>query len=456
MKEYKWTDNPTEADVSAYNPDVLNECLMHLKYNNIPAFTTKYCFNSGNTDEYGNADLVKADLSTNIEYASPGQYSFTAPASGYYSVIMVGGGGTSASGFTSMSTISYAGGGSGAAFVGEIYLAAGIYSVSVGNAGSNNNTGIDNVIVVGGGGNATLVNYNLLAANQQGGTVTINTATRNVTVNKAGNAGGFSNGNVPQNGGASVYHGFGKGADSGKGSGASCGYFSIKLKAENYNISYKVGGIYPVLNGTLADGEKFVVNGINSDDAELLSNGTYIKYVGKDGSSELLNTNFFVQSQSPDASIGDIWLNTAAEPLQVLQWDGTEWQMFNKVPIASITVANASVTASSTFPYNQNGYNTNMKSPLGKPSGKYVDLTLPASGGTVIAPYNGHVQLAVLTCAALQIYNGSRSSYWNAVSNLGGKPASVSVPCQKGDMIQVYYEGITLRWFRCYADEGAI
>lgn len=34
---YKWTDNPTVAGVSVYDPDVLNDCLMHLKdeFNNV-------------------------------------------------------------------------------------------------------------------------------------------------------------------------------------------------------------------------------------------------------------------------------------------------------------------------------------------------------------------------------------------------------------------------------------
>lgn len=332
MKEYKWTDNPTEADVSTYNPDVLNECLMHLKYNNTPISTTRYCFNAGNTDEFGNADIVNADLSTNIEYSSPGEYTFTAPVSGYYSVIMVGGGGSSASGLTSMSTISYAGGGSGAAFVGDVYLSNGEHSVSVGSAGGNNNTSIDDIIIVRGGGNASLFNYNLLVTNQQGGVITTTAATRSISVNQAGNAGGFSNGNVPQNGGASVYHGFGKGADSGKGSGASCGYFSIKLKAENYNISYKVGGIYPALSGTLANGEKFSVNGINSDNAELLSNGTYIKYVGKDGASELLKNSFYCQAKTPTANNGDVWYDISAEPGIAYKFNNSSWVEYDKVP----------------------------------------------------------------------------------------------------------------------------
>lgn len=43
---YDWVDDPTVAGVSAYDPDVLNECLMHLKYNNekMPVGTLFPCF----------------------------------------------------------------------------------------------------------------------------------------------------------------------------------------------------------------------------------------------------------------------------------------------------------------------------------------------------------------------------------------------------------------------------
>ena len=43
---YNWVDDPTVAGVSAYDPDVLNECLMHLKYNNekMPVGTLFPCF----------------------------------------------------------------------------------------------------------------------------------------------------------------------------------------------------------------------------------------------------------------------------------------------------------------------------------------------------------------------------------------------------------------------------
>ncbi len=38
---YEWVDDPTMAGVSAYNPDVLNECLMHLKYDIPSSYDSK-------------------------------------------------------------------------------------------------------------------------------------------------------------------------------------------------------------------------------------------------------------------------------------------------------------------------------------------------------------------------------------------------------------------------------
>ena len=458
MTNYNWTDNPTQADVSVYNPDVLNECLMHLKYDNNHIPSTRFCFNSGNTNSYGNADLIEASLSTNIKYATPGAYVFTAPSDAYYEVVMAGGGGSSASGCTLYSTVSYAGGGSGAVFVGEVFLTAGEHYVTVGSAGGNNNTSLDNLIIAGGGGNATLTNFNALCTNQRGGSVSINAAVQNVSVNSNGNAGGFSNGNIAQYGGASVYYNYGKGADSGCGSEATCGYFSVKLNSYDKNISYKIGGNYPSLTGTLTSGEKFVLDGLNSDDADLLSNGVYHKFVGADGSSELLKNQIFKQSISPNANVNDVWLNTSCEPVTTLKWNGSDWVRYDKIPLGQITISNNSITAVSTFPYNQNGYDFNSKSPLAKPSGIYTDLILPASSGYITAPYNGVIQLASNSANYMQLYNSSRNGYLAALpalQNNDRQSMCLSIPCQKGDQIQIFYTMDSLRWFRCYADEGS-
>ena len=56
VKNYLWTDNPTEANVAVYDPDILNDCLMHLKYQNekLP----KFCVNSASIDANGNPNLL--------------------------------------------------------------------------------------------------------------------------------------------------------------------------------------------------------------------------------------------------------------------------------------------------------------------------------------------------------------------------------------------------------------
>lgn len=56
MTNYLWKDNPTEANVALYDPDVLNECLMHLKYSS-PKMTP-FCLNSASMDSSGKANLL--------------------------------------------------------------------------------------------------------------------------------------------------------------------------------------------------------------------------------------------------------------------------------------------------------------------------------------------------------------------------------------------------------------
>jgi len=53
---YLWTDNPTEANIAVYEPDILNECLMHLKYTDTKL--TNFCINSASVDSNGKPNLL--------------------------------------------------------------------------------------------------------------------------------------------------------------------------------------------------------------------------------------------------------------------------------------------------------------------------------------------------------------------------------------------------------------
>lgn len=462
--QYNWVDNPTEAQVAQYNPDILNECLMHLKYDNIPANNTICCFNKGNTDLNGFADLIDAQLTTNLVFSQPGTYTVNIPESGNYDVVLVGGGAGGAWGFDVYAVRSTASGGSGAAFVGNIYIPAGTYTCTVGNGGADagnggyggagGTTSINGIISAGGGAYGAYATWGI-RQQSVGGTISVNTTVNSATINSNGN-----NGTTAYNdfsaGGASLYSGLGKGGDAYPTYAVSgnAGYLSIKMSGASY-INYKIGGNYAPLKGTLNNGESFVINGLNSDNALYLSNGTYNKFVGADGSGELLKNTVFKQAASPAASVGDVWYNTALEPCSLLKWNGTAWENYEKIPLGSFTVNNGTVTDFRTFSYNQNGHRANMNCPLGKPSVYFKDLVLPASGSSVVAPFNGYVQLAALSCNSLQLYNTTRSSFWQAIDNQNGSAASISVPCQKGDNILLYYNITTLSWFRCYADEGS-
>ena len=320
MTNYNWVDNPTESGVAICDPDILNECLMHLKYDNQQISKIYGCFNSGNVNSNGNADLIETQESTKEIFNVPGNYNVRIPVSGYYQVVLVGGGGNGQGpSLNYMGLYSYCGGGSGAAFAGEIYLESGYHSVKVGGAGSNSSIGT--LIVAGGSTNAGMSNYNMQRSGGYGGVLTVSSSAQiqNVTVQRNGNSGGFSNTGSGQAGGASVYQGYGKGADS-SNQGRTNGYFSIVIPSYTNNIVYKVGGSYKPLAGTLADGTQFTLNGINSDDISNLSDGSYVKYIGSDGSSELLNTSLTVSKVQPAAASGKVWINNSASPLTVKKY----------------------------------------------------------------------------------------------------------------------------------------
>lgn len=57
MGNYNWVDDPTKVKAADCNPDILNECLMHLKYNNSNNSDKVNCFTSGRKFN-GKADAI--------------------------------------------------------------------------------------------------------------------------------------------------------------------------------------------------------------------------------------------------------------------------------------------------------------------------------------------------------------------------------------------------------------
>ena len=362
--KFMWVDNPTVSQVSKYNPDTLNECLMHLKYDNAKSESVKFSINKGNTDSLGFADLIDAKISTagdsvSLKYSSAGTYSFNVPVDGYCSLVLVGAGGAASSGLNSLGFESKASGGSGAAFAGKVYLTAGVHTVTVGAFGGESSA-LDNTAVVAGGGGNGFVNsatFNLQGSGGAGGSVSVasNISVKDIIVNSSGVSGSFSNGGANQQGGASVYYGYGKGASTNASDGTS-GYAEIVYSAQGTEgssfVNYKAGINYPSITATDFSGETFEVSGLNSDDVSSLADGTYVKYIAADSSSELIKAPLLKQPFAPSSpTIGTVWLNTSCEPVSAQKYNGSAWEVFYKVPLGQITVSNGVVTDFKTFQF---------------------------------------------------------------------------------------------------------
>lgn len=88
---YEWTDNPTVSGVSVYDPDVLNDCLMHLKYDVSTEFDNKIatCSKNDFSNITSTAKSTVAKLSApsakNISLSAGAAGStYTAPANGWF------------------------------------------------------------------------------------------------------------------------------------------------------------------------------------------------------------------------------------------------------------------------------------------------------------------------------------------------------------------------------------
>ena len=75
------------------------------------------------------------------------------------------------------------------------------------------------------------------------------------------------------------------------------------------------------------------------------------------------------------------------------------------------------------------------------PSGKYIDLTLDASGSAYTAPANGWLVLNKIALAVgqeIRLTNYSNSLRGYAISAVNSAALDTMIPCIKGDVIYVY------------------
>lgn len=91
------------------------------------------------------------------------------------------------------------------------------------------------------------------------------------------------------------------------------------------------------------------------------------------------------------------------------------------------------------------------------PGGKYIDLTVGASGTTYTAPANGWYNFDCSSSSSsgfAQLINGTSGITISENANLNGRPARVYVPCSKDDSVSVYYENTSSQKLKFIYAEG--
>lgn len=123
------------------------------------------------------------------------------------------------------------------------------------------------------------------------------------------------------------------------------------------DVTYKVGSTYPNLTGTLANSQQFEVESITADDVSALADGSYVKYIGSDDTTDLLKNKITVAKVEPSTpSDNDVWINNAISPLSVKKYVAPNYTN-NDATISNDGIASGFsntkfVTANVNFPSN--------------------------------------------------------------------------------------------------------
>ena len=135
--------------------------------------------------------------------------------------------------------------------------------------------------------------------------------------------------------------------------------------------------------------------------------------------------------------------------IYIRRWNGVTWTAWLEVGAGALD-NKADIDAS-----NFNADGKSLLSGLGMPSGRYIDLTLGASGSTYIAPANGYFSIEGVNTIYCEIYNNSSGGMHSVSTSLDNsfRACGCIMPCKKGDSVLVYYNS-TVRTFRFVYAEG--
>lgn len=117
-------------------------------------------------------------------------------------------------------------------------------------------------------------------------------------------------------------------------------------------LSFKIGGIYPVLTCTNAFGDSETFEYIENIDIAGYADGNYNIFLSLEGDIEFFNTRIIKSVSKPsNAVIDDVWLMNL-EPWNCYKFNGVSWVEFEGIPLGSITILNSKITEASNYTFN--------------------------------------------------------------------------------------------------------
>jgi hypothetical protein len=329
-KNYLWTDNPTEANVAVYDPDILNECLMHLKYSNTKL--TPFTINSASTDSSANPNLLTYS-GTSLSF-NCGTSSIPIMTSNAQS-------GWTLSASHSINTASN-----------DLYKSF--------NNDSTNYCALQHTP------STTEPAYVSIEY-----TSAFSCDYLYLKFNSVLNSGSMKNFSIKDGSGNEIfsYQNFGSLMDKDEFLIPVFGFNSSKIvisTTENVNnVSYvnfpsiiKILDRSQVVSLTTAQGAKALLCNINN--LSLNTDGTYNIYLGTDGSVSAYATSLTYGKVLPSTpTVDQVHYLTCTEPVKALKYNGSLWLEYDKVPVGKVVVASGTISSVTTFPYGQNGYVVN-------------------------------------------------------------------------------------------------
>lgn len=176
--------------------------------------------------------------------------------------------------------------------------------------------------------------------------------------------------------------------------------------------------------------------------------------------------NCFYQATQPIVKdVDNYWYNTETGKFYETKNSGSSWSEFKAIPAFTITFDEGKITSLKSCGVhelvnsnatNLSDYGRQVISGLGKPSSKYIDLTVGASGTTYIAPMNGYLYCsghanASLAYISIDIPN---SQYCGINGDVGHDLTTNQISLKKGDKFTLRYSNTTINVFRFVYDEG--